>query len=68
MTTALAAAGFVLLSGCEKPSLRPEAAGPAASPTTEEVKGENPYSIDIMRQAYANLAAKKGASRRTYRA
>lgn len=62
MTTALAAAGFVLLSGCEKPSLRPEAAGPAASPTTEEVKGENPYSIDIVRQAYANLAAKRGAS------
>lgn len=55
--------GLQTLSSCEKLPLRPEAATPTASgPANQVAKGENPYSVAIMRQAYANLLAKQAAA------
>lgn len=47
---------LLLVSGCEK--LRPEPGSPgvaAVAGADQKVKGENPFSVAVMRQAYANV-------------
>ena len=56
----LATVSLVILSSCEKYSLRPEVADSEASLSmAQHTKGENPFTVAIMQQAYAKLATKR---------